>query len=486
MNVSDVVTRAIEFVKTRPRVSALIAVLVALLGVMTAGALGKDSAMETLVVTPSEFVVRVADSGKVIPADEVSMAFEETGRVAAIYVEVGEQVEAGTALIALESGTLAADLASAEARVAVKRVELDNLGVNLEKVRKEEDTKVASAARTLLSEGLEAVPASNSYDTLTPPVVSGVYNANETGTYKVVVEREAVGSADVEIRVFDLERLDGIPVPDDEPVALGTRGLYLSFPDGASLYRDTIWYVNVPNVKSSSYLSNYNAYQEALRARDKAIADAEADLSERSVGQTIARAELAQAEADVARIRAELAKRVLRAPFSGVITAVDVEKGGAVSISDSAVSLISADDLEIESFIPETNISGIAVNDPAVVTLDAYGDTVPFSAKVVSIDPAETIRDGVSTYRVKLHFAEKDERIRSGMTANIVITTDARSGVLAVPQGIVQEKNGTKTVTVLVGGKKEERIVTTGAISSLGTVEILSGLSSGDIVLVKE
>jgi HlyD family secretion protein len=439
--------------------------------------------VETLVVTPGEFVVRVADSGKVIPADEVSMAFEDTGRVADIYVDVGDEVSAGAPLIALDSGTLSADLASAEAQVAVRRVEIENRDVTLEKVRKEQDTLVANASRTLRSEGLVAVPSSSTSDQ-EPPVVSGIYESEQTGTYKVMVERAYAGSEDFEIRVFDLERAEPVVLPEDEPAPLGTRGLYISFPDGPAAYDGTVWFVSVPNIKSASYLANYNAYQEALRARDSAISEAEAELSERSVGQTIARAELAKAEAEVARIRSELSRRVLRAPFAGVVTAVDVEKGGAVSLSDIAVSLISADDLEIESFIPEINISGLAIGDPVSVTLDAYGDAMQFPAHVASIDPAETIRDGLSTYRVKIHFDTKDERVRSGMTANLVITTDARQGVIAIPQGLIAEENSRKFVTVLSGGKRETRTVTTGAVSSLGTIEILSGLSAGDIVVV--
>lgn len=475
--------RMVDWVRAHLRISIVIGALVLALSFFILQTFAGGKPVETLVVTPGEFVVRVADSGKVIPADEVSMAFEDTGRVASIYVEVGDEVTAGAALVALDAGTLSADLASAEAQVAVKRVELENRDVTLEKVKREQDTFVASAARTLRSEGLVAVPSSSTYNQ-EPPVVSGVYQSEQTGTYKVMVERVYAGSEDFEIRVFDLERAEPVTLPEDEPAPLGTRGLYISFPDGPAAYNGTVWYVSVPNIKSASYLANYNAYQEALRARDSAIAEAEAELSERSVGQTIARAELAQAEAEVARIRSELSRRVLRAPFAGVVTAVDVEKGGAVSLSDIAVSLISADDLEIESFIPEINISGLAVGDPAMVTLDAYGDEVQFPAHVASIDPAETIRDGLSTYRVKIHFDAEDERIRSGMTANLVITTDARQGVIAIPQGIIAEKNSQKVVTVLSGGKREVRTVTTGAISSLGTIEILSGLSAGDIVVV--
>ena len=477
------VATGIEYVRVHPRASAAIAVVLAAILFGVFGGAGNKDEAATVTVAPKEFLQQVSVSGKVVAADDVALAFEETGRVTSVLVKEGDRVAVGQALVYLDSGTLIADLRAAEAEVAVKRVELDNRGVNLEEVRKEQDTLVASARRTLFSEGLAAVPASDTYD-MTAPVVSGAYKSEEEGTYKVVVKHRAVASNDMELRVYDLERLDATAVPDSEPAPLGTYGLFLSFPDTPEVYDGTTWYVSVPNVKSSSYLSNYNAYQEALRARDKAIADAEAELSERSVGMTIARAELAKAEADVERIRAELGKRSLRAPFSGIITAVSVDTGEAVSAGTSAVSLISADELELESFVPEINISFLSVGDSAAVTLDAYGEDVVFPAKVAAIDPAETVRDGVSTYRVVLHFDAKDDRVRSGMTANIVITTDARSGILSVPQGAVAKEKGKPYVTVRAGKKDEKRAVSVGLVSSLGEVEILSGLREGDIVVL--
>lgn len=477
-------SQAISFIQAHPRKGIAILGVVVLALFFGFGAFTNKQDVVTLTVTPKEFLQQVSVSGKVTPANDVQLAFEETGRVSSIVVAVGDAVKEGEPLVYLDAGTLEADLRAAQAQVAVKRVELDNRGVNLEKVKDEQDTLVTSAKRALFSEGLEAVAFSKGY-AVRAPVVSGIYKSEEAGTYKFSIEQKYPGSPDMEIRVFDLEQVKGVPVPDSEAAPLGTRGLYVSFPDGPEVYRNTTWYVTIPNVRSSSYVKNYNAYQEALRTREKAISDAEADLSGRSVGTAIAVSELRKAEAEVERIRAELSKRTLRAPFAGVITAVDAELGKAVSVNDSAVSLISADALQIESYVPEINISYLSVGDASEVTLDAYGTDTVFPAHVAAIDPAETIRDGVSTYRIILHLDTKDERVRSGMTANIIITTDKRDGVIAIPQGAVRERNGKKIVFVLTASDKQEaREVTVGPVSSLGEVEILSGLSGGERVVL--
>ena len=125
------------------------------------------------------------------------------------------------------------------------------------------------------------------------------------------------------------------------------------------------------------------------------------------------------------------------------------------------------------------------MGNPVAVLLDAYGADVVFPGTVVSIDPGETMRDGISTYRAVLAFTEQDSRIKSGMTANITITTERKSDVISVPQGVVTNRNGIKYVSLKKGDSLEEREVTTGMVSSLGYVEIISGLSRGDEVVLK-
>ncbi len=470
------------FALAHKRVSAVVALIILIfLGVSLFG--GGNANEVTAVATPKHFVQHVSVSGKVKSPEDVQMSFEETGRVDYVYATVGETVTKGAPLIGISSGTLAAQLASARAEVALRRAERENSLANLSEVRRQQNVNVESAYRTLLSDGLEAEAALNAYTAQTP-LITGAYKGTAEGQYKIIIKERHSGSTEYELRVFGIETSVTEEVSNTAPTAIGTKGLYISFPDELSAYEDTTWYVSVPNTKSSSYLANFNEYQQTLKARDKAVADAEAELVARAAGTTVKDAQLAAAEAEVNRILAELAKFTLRAPFDGVVTAVDVEIGEAVSVNDSAVSIISANALEIESFVPEINIAFLQTGDRAVVTLDAYGESVPFEASVVAIDPAETIRDGVSTYRVRLAFATDDERIKSGMTANILITTDEREGVIAVPQGIVVNKQGQSFVPVKKGNKTELVPVVTGTVSSLGEIEIISGLSEGDIIVI--
>lgn len=440
---------------------------------------------ETFVVRRGDFIKEISVSGKVTPAESVDLSFSETGRVANLNVKVGDKVTSGQILANLPTGTSFSELQAARANLAQKLAESKNLGVSLEEVQKEQNTLVAGAYSELLSNDLAAVPSLSSV-TAEPPAVTGLYRGAE-GEYKLVVRRGRESRQNgYELAVFGLEKAGPEEILDDEPTPIGVNGLFISFPDELNDYSGTIWRITVPNTKSATYLDVYNAYQEAIRTRDREISDAGAKLARNDLEATASEAEIQNAQAEVARVQATIAERTIRAPFAGIVTKVDAKLGGIASANEPAISLISADALQIESYVPEIHIPFVKIGDGAVVTLDAYGPDAPFRANVVFIDPAETTRDGVSTYRTKLEFAQKDERIKSGMTANVIITSEKKSGVIAVPQNAVISRDGQKFILIKQSGKIAERPVTVGNVSSHGEIEITAGLNDGDIVITSQ
>ncbi len=193
---------------------------------------------------------------------------------------------------------------------------------------------------------------------------------------------------------------------------------------------------------------------------------------------------LSSAWASITQAQAVYNQTIIRAPFTGIITKQDLQVGEIVSAQTEQISMISDVEFEIEAFVPEVDIAKISVDDEALVTLDAYGVDQEFIAKVVSVDPAETVIEGLSTYRVRLRFAEQDERIKSGMTANVDISTDRRDDVLAVPQRALVRKDGKRFIRVVDGAKTHKEVeIETGLRGSDGLIEIISGLIEGDEIV---
>jgi multidrug efflux pump subunit AcrA (membrane-fusion protein) len=189
-------------------------------------------------------------------------------------------------------------------------------------------------------------------------------------------------------------------------------------------------------------------------------------------------------EASIQNIEAQIAKTVLRSPIDGVVTKQDAKAGEIATAGTALVSVISASRFEIEANVPEVDIAGVKSGNAADITLDAYGNDVIFKAKVSSVDPAETVIEGVATYKVTLQFLEKDSRVKSGMTANIDILNQEKSDVFIIPQRLVVTRNGDKFVKLLEGETVKEIKVTTGLRSSDGNIEIIEGLKEGDKVVI--
>ena len=217
--------------------------------------------------------------------------------------------------------------------------------------------------------------------------------------------------------------------------------------------------------------------QEQIAAQEAQVKQAEANI-------LVQKAKVKQAEANMQNIQAQLVKTILHSPISGVITRQDAKIGEIASAGVSIISIISDKQFEIESNIPEADIIKIKIGNEAKLTLDAYGDDLVFTARIISINPAETFVEGVPTYKTTLQFIEEDGRIKSGMTANMDILTEQREKVIAIPQRAVFTKEGKKLVRVLDNrGGISEREVKTGIRGSSGKVEILEGLAEGEKVV---
>ncbi|QQR82750.1 efflux RND transporter periplasmic adaptor subunit [Candidatus Campbellbacteria bacterium] len=440
---------------------------------------------EVISVEKRDVVEKVVLSGSV-KADVVSdLGFEASGVVRDVFVSVNDIVAQGTTLARLGLGTLQAELQSAQAGAFIKQSQVANTFVSLDTIKQKQDTLVANALSQMLSSDLEAEPQESTY-TQTAPSITGRY-VGKAGTYKVRIDAGVQQSREI-LRVFGLENAEPIEIHRTGPTALGTQGLFISFPDTISSYRDTTWYVTLPNQKGTSYTVNYSAYQSAVDERQRAIEDAEAELRTQStIGSSIAQAELAQAQAEVARIQSQIRERTLIAPFDGIVTAVHIDPGESAGVGVPAVSLISKNTLGIEVDLPEVDSVKVHVGEKASVTLDALGGVTTFPATVASVNRSETIVDNVSVYEARIVFDTQDERIASGMTAEVTIITDERKDALAIPaRAIHYRDNGTPYVSLITGTNNDTRDtdVALGLRGSDGFFEILSGLSEGDRVIV--
>ncbi|MCD4760444.1 efflux RND transporter periplasmic adaptor subunit [bacterium] len=194
-------------------------------------------------------------------------------------------------------------------------------------------------------------------------------------------------------------------------------------------------------------------------------------------------AKIRRAQATLNRYLSNLSETVITAPVEGIITEVNFDVGERSSATQPAISMIGLSAMQIEVDVPESDITKVAVSDQVEITLDAFSSEEKFIGTVTFIDPAATNIDGVIYYQVKVSLNDKDDRIKSGMTADLTIGTESRESVLVVPSRAVIYREGLKYVQVLENSQLAEKEVTTGLKGDGGLIEIISGLDEGEDVI---
>lgn len=476
-----------------------------------------------ITVKKADITQGVSTDGTVDAAQDLSLAFQNGGMVSEINVKAGDSVKKGQVLVKLNTGTAAASLSQSQAALSAAQANYEKLlngateaqtnvssaavqtaQIALDNAKKTQAATVAqqnliisNAQIALLNSGLSATPASGNLGALNP-AISGTYTGASQGEYDIKIYNTGSGLS------FFYSGLEtgNSAVNTGGPLPLGTKGLYIQFPLGGVNSNDT-WTVFIPNTKAAAYLTNLNSYNAALQTQNQATvsAQAAADNTQAALTQAQQGLQLVQtpprpediqaskAQVDVAAAQVQNAQNnyhndLLIAPIDGLILSVDTKIGETVAGSGmDAVKMISNQKLQVISYLSEADIGKIKTSDQAQITLDAYGSSAPFAASVIAVDPGATILNGISTYKTTLEFNQSDDRVKTGMSANVVITDQTHSGVLSIPKTAIIKKGAQSFVLTDAGnGKTQQTQIQTGISDLSGNVEVTSGLSEGQRV----
>ncbi len=243
-----------------------------------------------------------------------------------------------------------------------------------------------------------------------------------------------------------------------------------------------------------------NSAQARLDSATQAVSVARAQLnnttaSARPQDISLAQAQVSQAQANIASIQKQIDDNILISPLDGVITTVNYQIGEQFAPGvKPLISVLVNNIFEIEVDISESDINKVKINDPVRITLDAFGEDTVFTGQVYFIEPAQTLIQGVVYYKVKIEFVSLEQwlaqnielrsEIKSGMTANVEITTARRDSVLQIPaRALIEQDDGQRIVRLLVNEQVMEVPVVTGLRGDDGLVEVISGLQAGDEVI---
>jgi HlyD family secretion protein len=250
-------------------------------------------------------------------------------------------------------------------------------------------------------------------------------------------------------------------------------------------------------IDSSAQLDDAQAQYDATKAQ---FNNAQQNYQLVKIGPRVedinyARAQAAQAKANMDYEQTMLDSTLIRAPIDGTILERDVELGELVSnmnfggdtgVKASVVSIANLKDLLVELDINENDFSKVSMRQQCTVTADAYPNRV-YKGYVYQISP-EADRQK-ATIQVKVKILSPDDYLKPEMNAHVSFLAAGKRGqqateALTIPAGAVIQRNSQNAVFVLDGPHVRLRLIQTGGQMD-GQTEVVEGLGPNDDVVVQ-
>jgi RND family efflux transporter MFP subunit len=467
----------------------------------------KKQKLEFVAVEKGEVKEVVSESGTLKRGNLIDLSFEISGKIEKIFVKEGEEVEEGEVLAKLDDSEIKIQLKMAKAQLAQAQASLEKLLAG----PKEEEIKLSEITLEKAKEDFENFPdkVSSSFDYFSVKLVEvkkqidilkdryfrdSLSDAQDFRDQQYKIEKaienfeeekkevslpnvkEKIQKVDefLETIFSSLEKMGEI-MEDSEDMRIITQQ------DINTLYSQKE-IVNSLIFQNLSLETNYNLLKSTLDSAQKKLDLLLSSPKEEDV--EIYQSKVKEAEANLELLEEKLEKTKLKSPIFGKVVKIFKEEGERVEAmaKDIVLQILPKKNFEIEVDIYEEDITKVKVGDPVEITFPAIeGKT--FSGKVIFIDPAEKIKDGVVYYGVKIKPENLPENVLPGMSCDLKIITQKKENILRVLQDAIEKREGKYFVKVLEKGKIKEKEIKVGLWGE-DYVEILGGLEEGEKVVL--
>lgn len=488
-------------------------------------------------VVKSDVIQEVSANGTVESINEIDLKFKTMGTVERIFTKVGASVKKGAYLLGLDSGGLYSQYLQAQASYNQAKAKLDQLlaGVSEEEIKVAE--QVLKSAQVSLDDTRNKAENDLNQDYSSALVyligasskgnkaitdlkeIEKTYFNNSNNFSKIFIEKR--GQAEevfLGTTIFNgaqklTEIAIGNPTKENIDSALSKMWTALQKTSDVLDYSKTSFsdptfsktvldvdktkitvdageintvFLNIANAQieiANQKVVNQININNAENTFNKTQVDYNKLIAKpREVDIAIYQADVDRCNANVNEYATKLRDASIIAPFDGIIAKIDVKIGEVVNMDKIVVTLINPQGLQIEVDVPETDISKIRTDNSAKIILDALSEE-SYSGEIIEMDSGKTLIDGVVYYKIKILFEGDSQKIKSGMSGEVVIQTEKKENVLNIPQRAVISKNGKKFVKILKGKNIIEKEITTGLRGSQGEIEVINGLIEGEEII---
>ncbi|GAB2702687.1 efflux RND transporter periplasmic adaptor subunit [Mucilaginibacter koreensis] len=229
----------------------------------------------------------------------------------------------------------------------------------------------------------------------------------------------------------------------------------------------------VASLKQNQYqvaLAKENEYRNRVLLQKEAVSQQEYDTSLSSYNSL-------KAQSDV--IKAQIARTIIRAPFSGTIGLRNVSPGGYLSTATPIATLVSTNPMKVTFSAPERYGPLIKVGSRISFTTASSGNS--HTATVYAVEPSIDLNSRTITIRAKAPNA--NDELTAGGFAKINFTLDQIPRAIMVPtECVVPDIKGSKVYLVKNGVAAEQPVKTD--LRTATQIQVTEGLKAGDSLIV--
>jgi multidrug resistance efflux pump len=399
-----------------------------------------------------------------IEADKFNVATDVSGRVVAYSADEGDTVQTGQELGALDAALLNAQVAQAQAALALAQANLDKVktGARAEEIAQAqaalEQAKVKrDGAKTALADAQQARVEMPDLELKIDQARGAITTAEHRAqSANLMAQAASLERAFYERTLADLE--EGVEINIPTPGGIVTKTLHprtdeLRMQLALAVSKEWNAWVAAQSAQTQvdgarTDLNNLlaqkttpltlnaqaNAAQAALDAAEAGIKVAEAKLTAvqappRAENIAAAQAQVAQAQAALDALNAQLAKTKFVAPRGGLVIQRYLNLGEMASAGTTLFQLADLDRVTLTVYIPEDLVGNVRLNQTARVTTDSFPNRM-FTGTIVFISPrAEFTPKNVATkeqretlvFAVKIQLANPDHALKPGMPADALL-----------------------------------------------------------------
>jgi HlyD family secretion protein len=247
------------------------------------------------------------------------------------------------------------------------------------------------------------------------------------------------------------------------------------------------------NLQATQRLIEHGAASQAeLSAAQDRVSRANADLAvlQRRAGAQALQHRDASAEANVANARAavDAAHRMVTdcrivAPFSGTVYALGVRPGFFTNTGQLLLQEADLSRVQVRAFVDEPEIGHLKIAEVVHVIWDALPGRT-WKGSVTTLPSTVVNRGNRVVGEVLISVNNQDRTLLPNVNVNVTIITSSDNNALVLPREAVHEEDGKNFIYVVKPDKHLDRRQVQLGVANLTQVEILSGLSQGEIVAV--